>query len=226
MSLNKRRFAIADIHGCARTLAALLAQIDLQRDDTLFLLGDYIDRGPDSKGVLDQLLALQADGFDLWPLRGNHEQMLLDALDDNTVLPFWKMNGGGATLYNFGVKHPKELPSRYLDFIASLPLLHLLDDYVLVHAGLDFRTPAPITDSSPRALLWTRDFRIDPAKLAGRTLVTGHNTVALFVIEAALTSCHIPLDNCCFSRGEINYGALLALDLNQRQLLVMPNTED
>lgn len=224
--MKKRRFAIADIHGCARTLAALLARLNLQRDDTLYLLGDYIDRGPDSKGVLDQLMTLRANGYDLRPLRGNHEQMLLDALVDPTVIPFWQMNGGGTTLYNFGVKRPQELPNQYLDFIADLPLMHLLDDYVLVHAGLDFRTAAPITDSSPRALLWARDYRADPAKLAGRTLVNGHNTTPLFAIEAALTSCHIPLDNCCYSRGEISYGALLALDLDQRQLLVMPNTED
>ena len=80
-----RRFVVADIHGCAATFTELLAQLDVQRCDTLYLRGDYIDRGPHSKGVLDQILALLADGYALCPLRGNHEQLLLDALDNPKV---------------------------------------------------------------------------------------------------------------------------------------------
>lgn len=76
-----RTFAIADIHGCYSTFCALLDQIMLTREDELYLLGDYIDRGPDSKKVVDLIIQLQADGFAVKPIMGNHEQMLLDSIE-------------------------------------------------------------------------------------------------------------------------------------------------
>ena len=78
--MPKRSFAITDIHGCANTLDALLDQIGLSQSDHLYLLGDYIDRGPRSKEVLDILLALQRKQYPMTVLRGNHEQLFLDAL--------------------------------------------------------------------------------------------------------------------------------------------------
>ena len=221
-----RRFVVADIHGCAATFAALLAQLDVQRCDTLYLLGDYVDRGPHSKLVLDRILALQADGYALRPLRGNHEQLLLDALDDHEVLILWKENGGCSTLQDFGVTHPAEIPQHYLDFLASLPLLHRLDDYLLVHAGLDFRQADPLGESRPIDLLWTRDYWVDRSKLAGLTLVTGHSVTPLFSIKESLATCHIKLDNGCYIKGEMAYGALVALDLDRRELAVAQNCDE
>lgn len=164
----RRRFVVGDVHGCSRTLRKLVEDaIKPGPDDILYLLGDYIDRGPDSKGVLDYLMELFMGDYDLRPLRGNHEQLLLDAIDDPEAFTIWKGNGGYGTLQEFGVSHPRELPRRYLDFLNIMPLMHLLDDYVLVHAGLDFRKDSPISETSPRDLLWSRDYRVDPAKLGG-----------------------------------------------------------
>lgn len=220
------RFAIGDIHGCSATFEAILNEINLQRSDTLYLLGDYIDRGPNGKGVLDGVLKLLAEGYDLQPLRGNHEQLLLDALDDQETLKIWKGNGGYATLREFGVGHPRDLPERYLNFLKSLEFMHLLDDYVLVHAGVDFRKSDPIRQTDPADLLWARDFRCDPGALGGRALVTGHTLASLSEIRQSLVTCHIKLDNGCYSKGQLGYGALVALDLDTRALVVVANCDN
>lgn len=223
--MSGRRLAIGDIHGCLRTFVRLLERFEAQQEDTIFLLGDYIDRGPTSRGVLNQLLALADAGYDVRPLRGNHEQLLLDAVHNSEALAIWKGNGGCSTLKDFKVSHPSQLPRVYLDFLASLPFMHLLDDYVLVHAGLDFDMEDPISDSGAYDLLWTRDQQVDGSKLGGRSLVTGHTVTHLFEIENSVNSNHIKLDNGCYSEGESGYGALVALNLDNRELLVVPNCE-
>jgi serine/threonine protein phosphatase 1 len=221
-----RRFALGDIHGCSRTLRKMVEELlHLEPSDLLFLLGDYIDRGPDSKGVLDYFLQLLEAGYNILPLLGNHDEMLLHAAVDPTACSLWYGNGGWQTLKDFGVETPEEIPQSYLNFFASLPLMYLLDDYVLVHAGLDFRKTDPITESTSHDLLWAREFRIDPAKLAGRTLITGHTRTPLFEIRESLTSSHIKLDNGCYDKGEIGYGALVCLNLDTRELLVQENIE-
>lgn len=220
-----RRFAIGDIHGCRKTFEKLLTQINLQRGDIVFLLGDLIDRGPDSVGVLDVVLSLQSEGFDLRPLRGNHEQLLLDALSDDEALRVWKGNGGYATLQEFGVAHPSELPERYLRLFSALPLIVQTPGYVLVHAGLDFGMADPLSETSQSDLLWTRDYKVDQSKIAGLTLVTGHNVTPFFEIEKSLTTNHIKLDNGCHRRLEMSQGALVGLDLDLRKLLVERNCE-
>src|SRR6478736_5094582 len=112
-----RVFAISDIHGCAKTFVSLVEKvIKLTREDKLFLLGDYIDRGPDSKGVIDYIIQLEQKGFDVTALRGNHEEMLLKGITDSHFLEMFLKNGGDKTLEGFGVKHPKELPIEYLTF--------------------------------------------------------------------------------------------------------------
>ena len=75
------RYAIGDIHGGAKTFCALLEKIYLQREDRVYLLGDYVDRGPNSRGVLDIILKLKEAGFGIFALRGNHEDMLIRQLD-------------------------------------------------------------------------------------------------------------------------------------------------
>jgi serine/threonine protein phosphatase 1 len=223
---QRRRFAVGDIHGCNKTLQKIVEDvIRLELDDTLFLLGDYIDRGPNSKGVLDYLLQRIEAGYDIRPLLGNHEEMLLNAASDPVARTIWYGNGGWGTMREFGVNTPEEIPQSYLNFLASLPLMHLLDDYLLVHAGLNFRMADPITESTTQDLLWARDYRVDPSKLVGRTLVTGHTKVPLFEIKELLATSHIKLDNGCYDKGEIGYGALVCLDLDTRELLVQENIE-
>ena len=116
-----RRIAISDIHGCIYSFKALLDKLAFSSTDELYLLGDFIDRGHDSKGVIDLLWELQESGHQIHCLRGNHDQMLLDALSNQEALYNWLRAGGGITLRSFGATFLEEIPQPYIDFIKELP---------------------------------------------------------------------------------------------------------
>jgi len=169
---GQRVYAIGDVHGCAARLDALHAQI---RDDlaarpvaepTLLHLGDYVDRGEDSAGVLARLLRP-------WPaapaprivnLMGNHEAMLLAALDgtDSESVPHWLSNGGAETLASWGLSSraaPAEwrtrIPAAQIDFLRALLRYHRQGGYVFVHAGL--RPGVPMARQTEDDMLWIRE---------------------------------------------------------------------
>lgn len=178
-----KQYAISDIHGCKQTFLALLDKIAFGKADTLYLLGDYIDRGPDSKGVLDVILKLQAEGYTVHCLRGNHDQMLLDALELAENQFFWEKNGGKIALQSFGCKYPSAISSVYLDFVAKLDFVLEVDPYILVHAGLNFKAPDPLQDES--AMLWIRKWYtdIDYHWLGERIVLHGHTPLFGFEFE-------------------------------------------
>lgn len=223
-----RRFAVGDVHGCSRTLQKMVEEVlQLTKADGLYLLGDLIDRGPASKGVLDYLMTLHAEGYDIEAIRGNHEEMLLYAMSDPADCKIWFGNGGWATLREFGVDTPGAIPQRYIDFIESLPYYIEAENYIFVHAGLDFTTENPLRDTPHQYMLWSRDSdcKADATKIGGRIMVTAHTVMPLSEIRASLDTSHIQLDNGCYDKGEIGCGALVALDLDTRELLVQPNVE-
>src|SRR5690349_16453875 len=110
-----RTIAIGDIHGCARALRAIVESIQPAADDTVVLLGDYVDRGPDSRGVLDLVLELEGR-CRLVPLLGNHELMLLDALQNPHVIGPWLECGGDATVRSYDGQL-SNVPAEHLAFI-------------------------------------------------------------------------------------------------------------
>lgn len=221
-----RRFAIGDVHGCCATLKSMVETVlCLETNDALYLLGDYIDRGPGSKGVLDYLMQLNESGFNIQPILGNHEHMLLNATRSFESRNMWHWNGGATTLHDFGVKRPEDIPQKYIEFISLLPLIIVLDDYVLVHAGLHFGVPDPINETPEFFMLWEREYKVQQEKLGGRTLLCGHTKTPIFEIRESLHKPAICLDNGCWSKGEIGYGNLVALDLDSRELLVLKNCE-
>ena len=111
--------AIGDIHGCARTLGALLDRLALTEDDHLVFIGDYIDRGPDSRGVVDRLIELRRTQPCTF-LRGNHEALMLSYLDFGDY-ELWGMNGGTATLRSYTSNgHPARIPEEHVRFIRAL----------------------------------------------------------------------------------------------------------
>jgi len=223
---NKRRFVVGDVHGCFLTLMTLVEdKIQLQSQDSLYLLGDLIDRGPRSKAVLDYLIGLIGRGYSVHALRGNHEQMLLDSTDDDEAFRIWRGNGGEETLRAFEVSHSRLLPSRYLDFLEQMKFIYILEQYVMVHAGLDFSGNNPVMDTSPEDMLWLRDYRVSVDKLNGKTLITGHTMAPLFEIQHSLATNHIKLDNGCYDKHLIGHGNLVALNLDSRELLVVPNSD-
>lgn len=118
-----RLFAIGDIHGCFDSLEELVEnKIQLNKNDTLVLLGDYIDRGDKSKEVIDYIIDLQGKDYNIIPLIGNHELLLLETFEDENNKPKWLQNGGGETLKSFGVDSIKDISTKYLDFFRHRPI--------------------------------------------------------------------------------------------------------
>ena len=222
--MDQRRFVIPDVHGCAATLRRLVTgQLGLTRADRLYLLGDLVDRGPDSRGVLDFLMGLQGRGFTVAAVRGNHEEMLLDSCRDRDSFRLWLLNGGHATLDSFGVEDACEIPVPYRQFLAALPDYLLLDDYLLVHACLNCGSEEPFADR--QSMLWSRSCRVDLAKTGGRRLVTGHTVTPRVDVSASLKTNRITLDNGCVYRGVPGVGSLAALELNSLTLFFQENCE-
>ncbi len=216
-----RTFAIGDIHGCNRTLRQLLfGVIKLRKEDTLYLLGDYIDRGRDSKGVIDTILELQNDGYDVRPILGNHEDMLLKAIYFRSFND-WLDNGGRETMKSYAIEYPENICGEHLDFLWKLPYYRVTGTRVYVHAGLDFSLADPLRESSHDYMLWERVVNAQSARIAGRKLVTGHTVADLDEIKESIHSNHIRLDNgCCYGDIFPGMGNLVALEVNSGELLV------
>ena len=190
-------YAIGDIHGRLDLLTDLLAQVaaDAERHPVdqqrrLVFLGDYIDRGTESRGVVDALLDLSWPGFTHTFLMGNHEEAMLEFLDEQTDGVGWLTYGGLETLISYGVsvrKLPTDaasatelrdalreaVPPRHVDFLRRCVLSHVEGDYVFVHAGV--RPGRSLEQQDRRDLLWIREeFLRAPGALPGKVVVHGH----------------------------------------------------
>lgn len=222
--MQPRTFVIGDIHGCAATLRGLIdGVLRAVPTDRIYLLGDLIDRGPDSKGVLEYIFELQGRGLSVKSVRGNHEEMFLQAGDDHHYLELWTANGGLATLESFQADGPGDVPHHYRAFLASLPLYILLDDFVIVHAGLNFEPPSPFDDAS--AMLWTRSSYVDRHRIGGRRLICGHTPVSRLDLETSLSSSKIMIDNGCVFGGQPEGGSLAALELETMTVYYQENCD-
>lgn len=226
-----KNYAISDIHGCLKTFKVLLKDIDFSKADTLYLLGDYIDRGADSKGVIDYILAMQEDGYKVHCLRGNHEQMMLEALEgDNKDKRLWLYNGGEETLQSFGVDNVEQVPSKYIDFLNNLDYFFEVDDYILTHAGLNFDIPNPFEGLF--SMLWIRDWYrdINFDWLGNRVIVHGHTPLPINVLENRFEKFPIVqfLDidgGCVFRDRRPDMGYLCAFDMTEGELISLRSRE-
>ena len=134
-----KQWVIGDVHGCLRTLRTLMEdKLQPAKNDQLIFVGDYIDRGPDSKGVLAYLMELQLMGSKLILLKGNHEEMMLRSVHDKKVRKDWYYNGGMPTLRSFGVRETEEVPDHFMEFMRSMKYFHEIGNFLIVHAGLNF----------------------------------------------------------------------------------------
>jgi serine/threonine protein phosphatase 1 len=185
---GERVYAIGDIHGCLTELEHLHQAIakDLAahpvRRATLVHLGDYIDRGPSSAAVLTRLMAPPAHlaGMQIINLMGNHEAMLLDALDgDEEVAEAWLANGGDLALESWGATGKDwrlAIPAEQIEFIRQLPLMHVKGGYVFVHAGLN--PDLPLAEQSQDDLLWIREPFLYFSGQLSHVVVHGHTPEA------------------------------------------------
>lgn len=219
------RYAVGDIHGGSRTFRALLDRIKLRRGDELILMGDYVDRGPDSRGVLDTILNLINSGYySVHPLRGNHDEMLLRTIhnDHDMFSAMYFDEWGKHTLQSFGLSTPGSFPAKYRVLLESMPYIRVETDFVFVHAGLSMNADDPVHDSEIFEMLWSRGGPTDIRKLGGRRLVTGHTIEPMDVIRDSIHSGHIRLDNGAFTRRQPEFGNLVALNLDTKELVVQP----
>jgi serine/threonine protein phosphatase 1 len=223
-----RRLLVTDIHGCFQSFKVLLEQqLKLQKSDTLYLLGDYINKGPYSREVLDYLLQLQEQDYQLRLLRGNHEQLLLDTLRDDSTRAEFQEKGGHTLLRNFQISHPRELPEKYLDFCHRLEYFFALDDVLLVHAGFDFSQEDPFQDTD--AMLSIREYVVDPEKSGRRPVLHGHTPTDYVQILEHLqkrTLDHYSLDAGCVYRNDPRQAHLLGFDLDAWKAYLQPNIDD
>ncbi|MCD4732092.1 MAG: serine/threonine protein phosphatase [Bacteroidales bacterium] len=217
--MNKRIFAIGDIHGCFESFRELVeSKINLQVNDKLILLGDYIDRGSQSKAVVDYIIKLQHKGFDIIPLMGNHESMLLDAIINGERLSIWIYNGGSKTLESFSIKSLKDLDSIYIDFFKGLRFYYAYKNFLFVHAGFNDETDNPFGDQY--SMIWQcREKYLNPA-LIDKIIIHGHCLVTVANCKKRVQANHqvIDLDTGCVFSDMVGYGSLTALELNTMQL--------
>jgi serine/threonine protein phosphatase 1 len=218
----KKTWIIGDIHGCCKTFRFMVEEVlQIQPGDALYLLGDLIDRGPDSKGVVDLVWELTEKGIECQAVMGNHELMLLRAHRTPEDYGLWMYNDGRATLHSFGIPDEEidgpeilsKIPRKYLDFFARMPFYLDTDDAFLVHAGLNGSIPDPLKDTD--AMLWSRKEYYPEKLLEGKPLVHGHTPNAIKSVlkqQGDIRGKIINLDAGCVYAQYPGYNHLAALN--------------
>ena len=219
----ERIFAIGDIHGCARTFETLLInQLQIQKSDSIYCIGDYIDRGKKSKEVIDFILGLKDEGYQIYTIRGNHEQMLLDSFNNEEASDLWLKNGGKTTMKSFGIQSIVDLTEKYLSFFTDTEFYILKDDYIFVHAGLNFENENIFEDRE--AMLWIRSFDTQQPALGNNILIHGHTPESLNVILNQNSNC-VNIDGGCVYNKHKHLGNLVALDVKERKYISISHCE-
>jgi serine/threonine protein phosphatase 1 len=180
MKKRQRIFIVGDIHGCLDVLIRLMEKIDWHPEtDRLIFLGDYIDRGEDSRGVIEYLMNLSTVSRNVECLMGNHESVFLDFLSGTDKRTFLA-NGGGSTLYSYGFKYGAgkgtdwncQIPQEHMEFLKNLKLWVELEEYYVVHAGM--RPGVAMQRQSLEDLVWIRDPFIFSNHDFGKRVIFGH----------------------------------------------------
>jgi serine/threonine protein phosphatase 1 len=216
---NGRLFAIGDIHGCPDELHAVLRAADPCASDTVVFMGDYIDRGPASREVIDQLLEFSQGEHRTVFLKGNHEDMMLSFLGlPGRYGDSFLINGGFATLQSYGLTEADledahaRLPATHLDFLSRLSTSYRHDPFLFVHAGIS--PLRSLADQDPEDLMWIRqEFILNPHTL-DLTVLFGHTPVREVLLDLPYK---IGIDT-----GLVYGGKLTCLELTQGECLQVP----
>lgn len=228
-------YVIADTHGCINTLKSLLEeQIGISKDDNIYFLGDYIDRGQCSAQLVEYLINLQADGYKLFPLRGNHEHMIIDSMFSTSAYKLWMINSGVLTLESYkellGVffTFPQDLPDKHLLFYTKLPYYYEISEkFILIHGGLNYKHKNPLSDTE--AMLWGRPSPVPSGFMPGKIIIHGHTPTHIETIKSIVENPIqrlIPLDAGCVYAGKyLGIGYLVALKLDDFTLHYVKNID-
>jgi serine/threonine protein phosphatase 1 len=230
---------VGDCHGCLEALRGLRAAIvaDSARADArgprarrrvVVYLGDYVDRGPDSRGVVELLIGEPLAGFESVHLLGNHELFMRRFLDGEDDAAVWMMNGGGATLRSYGLDARRTgpgtgddarslrdaltaaVPAAHRAFLDGLALSHVEGDYFFAHAGV--RPGVPLADQEADDLLWIREPFLGSTADYGKVVVHGHSVTAEVVVRPN----RIGIDTGAYYDGKLT---ALVLEGSRRRFL-------
>lgn len=223
---NKLYF-IGDIHGCIDTLKIMTEdKLKPEKDDTVVFMGDYIDRGKDSKAVLDELILYEKENrFTTVFLRGNHEDMMLKSLSNTGLIPDWKKNGGDKTLLSFGAETPYDISDKYINFLKKTKFFYKSELFTAVHAGMNFDIHNPFFDFD--AMLWRRNKTINKKKINGTKLIVAHTPVTIQESEQSLNTDKIMIDGGCVYSDKIPFlGNLIAFDAINYSIITVRNKDE
>lgn len=189
----------------------------------MFLLGDYIDRGKHSAKLLDYIINLQLNGFQVYALRGNHEDSMWNSHLKNYSETDLELPG-----YKWGkdiIDRNRKIQTKYVQFIKNLPYYFVLDNFYLVHAGFNFSLKDPFANYN--YMVWNYTTNATKQKTNNRTIIHGHNRQKLSVIKKSIkeNALIIGLDNSVFSKKNGEYGNLLCFDLDNYELFVQKRIE-
>ncbi len=213
---KEKIIAIGDIHGCLRSMNSLLEKLSGYSDYTFVFIGDYIDRGNDPKGVVDRLMEFGQTQESIF-IRGNHEQMLLDAVykDD---LDMWLQNGGKSTISSYGGSYKDfNIPQEHLEFYKSTQMYYDTEDYFFVHAGLSAdKTIEECLQSKEeiQKFLWSRDHLNAFETPWEKTIVFGHTPRSHPIKKSKMRGIDT---GCVFDR--LGYGKLTAIILPDEEYI-------
>ncbi|MFD0916165.1 metallophosphoesterase family protein [Pseudahrensia aquimaris] len=217
-----RLYAVGDVHGCLKQLNRVIAAIEADREKRpapksgIIFLGDYLDRGPESKGVVTRLIHLMARDKSVLCLAGNHDLALQKFLDFplDTGENYFS-NGGASTLRSYGVRVPRPpftkrevkeivayaqqlIPVNHLHFFATLPHGAEYGDYFFCHAGI--RPGVALDKQSPEDLMWIRRDFLDYKKPLEKVVVHGHTPRD----DVEFHKNRISVDTRCFASGKLS----------------------
>jgi serine/threonine protein phosphatase 1 len=217
-----RTYVVGDIHGCLDELEYLLDGIAPGRDDTVCFLGDYVDRGPSPKGVIERLIRLDTEGPRCVFLKGNHEDMFLAYLGyPGHYGDAFLFNGGETTMASYGIPASRgraaadRLPPSHLDFLLRLQTQVQLGDFLCVHAGV--RPNRSLSEQSDEDLLWIREDFILNEHPFPVTVLFGHTPQREVLL-------HLPF-KIGLDTGLVYWNKLSCLELSERELLQIRRKE-
>jgi len=225
-----KKYAISDIHGCFKTFKSLLEKLKFSKRDYLYILGDLIDRGPSSKEVIDYIWKLERENYKVFCVKGNHDQMMLDGLQDLYMRKNWMFNGGITTMESFNANTISEIPQQYFQFIEEMPYYYEVDEYILVHAGFLFYMPNPFEEL--HSMLWQRNWynHINYTWLKNRIIVHGHTPIVQNEVKLMVKNLnknqYLNIDTGCVHKGKREgFGHLTCFDLKERKLIFQENLD-
>jgi serine/threonine protein phosphatase 1 len=205
-----RTLVVGDIHGCRRSLATLLQAVRPSKKDQIIFLGDYVDRGPDSPGVIDTLLSLQSRCKTIF-LRGNHEAMMLDARESFLKSDIWQSCGGLETVISYGAERRADwescVPAAHWSFLEQTVRTFEMPNQIFVHGCLD---PDLDLDNQPDWVLFWENFGEMRPHKSGKKVICGHTAQPKGLIQDVGFA-------MCIDTGAVFGGWLTCLDVDCKQ---------